>query len=231
MATARRVALDIAGLSVTAERVEVLDLAPITRGKPHRMDGMLGATLIERFVVKIDYDMRRMTLYDPVGFVYDGPGEVLPLRPVAGSLRQWAVRAEVVVGLAEPVEGDFIVDSPVTLPAVIAGPFVRQNMLLSAVRHGPSGLQSGELLGLGGTSRAWIGRLDELRLGSLVLPSPTVAFSDARGGVMAGHRIAGILGGGALSRFRVIFDCARHRMILEPTPGATTAPFDAEGLP
>jgi len=39
---------------------------------------------------------------------------------------------------------------------------------------------------------------------------------------MAGHRIAGILGGGTLSKFRIIFDCARHRMILEPTTGQDT---------
>lgn len=228
MATAPRVALDIAGLPVTAERVEVLDLVPIARGKPHRMDGMLGAPLIERFVVKIDYEAQRMTLYDPIRFVYDGPGEVLPLRPLAGSLRPWTVRAEVVVGLAEPIEGDFIVDSPVVLPAVLAGPFVRQNMLLTAARQGPSGLQSGELVGLGGTSHAWIGRVDELRLGSLVLPSPMVAFSNARAGVMAEQSIAGILGGGALSRFRVIFDCARRRIILEPSARATSAPPDTE---
>jgi hypothetical protein len=231
MATTRRVALDIAGLLVVAERVEVLDLSPIAKGKPHRMDGMVGATLLDRFVVKIDYEARRMSLYDPAGFVYDGPGEVLPLRPVAGTLHQWAVRVDVVMGLAEPVEGDFIVDSPVSLPAVLAGPFVRENMLLTAARQDPFGLQSGELVGLGGTSRAWIGRVDELRLGSLVLTSPVVAFSNARGGVMAGHRIAGILGGGALSKFRVIFDCARHRIIFESTLRGSGEPLDAGGLP
>jgi hypothetical protein len=215
-ASARQVALEIAGLPVVAERVEILDLQPMARGKGRQMDGMLGATLLDQFVVAIDYAARTVTLYDPTRYVYDGSGEVLTLRPVAGTLRLWAVRAEIAVGFAEPVEGDFIVDSPVALAAVLTTGFVRDHELLWAAHRAPAGLQTGEMLGLGGVSRAWVGRVAELRLGSLVVPAPMVAFANTDRGVLAGRRIAGVLGGGTLSRFRVILDCARHRMILEP---------------
>ena len=214
LASVRDVALDIAGMPLLAERVEVLDLRDIARGKGREMDGMVGATLFERFVVAIDYSAKTMTLYDPARFVYVGPGEILSLHPVKGALRLWTVRAELVLGLGEPIEGEFVVDTPVALPAVVSSGFARDHGLLAAMRQ--SGLQASELLGVGGTTRAWLGRVDELRLGSLRVPAPTVALAHSPRGVLGGHRVAGVLGGGALSRFLVIFDCPRRRMILEP---------------
>jgi hypothetical protein len=216
LGSVRRVALDIAGLPVQAERVEVLDLSAIARGKGRAMDGMVGATLFDRFVVAIDYAGQTLSLWEPDNFVYEGAGESLPLRPLAGTLRLWTVRAELVIGLGEPIEGEFIIDTPVALPAVVSSGFARDNQLLSALRL--TGAGTSELVGVGGTSRAWLGKVDELRLGSLSLPTPAVALANAPRGVLAGHRVAGVIGGGALSHFRVIVDCPHRRLILEPRP-------------
>ena len=44
----------------------------------HRIDGVLGYDVLRRYVVKLDYRRRRLLLYDPATYRYDGPGMSLP---------------------------------------------------------------------------------------------------------------------------------------------------------
>ena len=60
--------------------------------------------------------------------------------------------------------------------------------------------------GLGGASRADIGRLAELRLGSIRLAAPVALFSRDTSGFFSWSGRAGVIGTEVLRRFRVLLD-------------------------
>jgi C-terminal processing protease CtpA/Prc len=76
-----------------------------------------------------------------------------------------------------------------------------------------------------------LGLLAEARLGPFVLRDVPSAFSRERGGILAATEFDGVLGSEVLSRFRVTFDYARSRLVLEPN-ASLRAGFerDASGL-
>src|SRR5262249_35858754 len=100
--------------------------------------------------------------------------------------------------------------------------------------------------GLGGEVRHDVCRLDRIDLGGPVstvaaaadaeppklvsVARPICALSQDKSGALAPRGYDGLIGGALLSRFRVIFDGTRHRMILEPGPRVADAfEFDMSG--
>jgi hypothetical protein len=96
---------------------------------------------------------------------------------------------------------------------MLAGPFAKKHEL---VENLPKKLFFRGGYGIGGESKAWIGRLDRLDLAGLQFDEPLSAFSLDKAGAGANPDRAGILGGRVLSHCRVFFDYSRECMILEP---------------
>ena len=69
---------------------------------------------------------------------------------------------------------------------------------------------------MGGTTRNFVGRIDSMAFGGIIVPSPVAGWSED----LTRVGDAGTVGAPILSRFRVTFDYARRRLLLEPTPGA-----------
>jgi S1-C subfamily serine protease len=53
--------------------------------------------------------------------------------------------------------------------------------------------------------------------GTTRFEGPVVGITEAKGGTLARSDLAGIVGGGLLHRFRVIYDCPHGKIYLEPT--------------
>src|SRR5262249_20379662 len=122
-----------------------------------------------------------------------------------------------------PVTGQFVIDSGALGTATLARPFVDSNNLLT----GSPRLHSFTSLGVGGESDDLIGRLQELRIGRFALRDPVAVFSRAKSGALSHADRAGIVAGEILSRFKVIFDYWRRRIILEPN-SHLDEPFTAD---
>ena len=71
--------------------------------------------------------------------------------------------------------------------------------------------------GLGGATQLLIGRAAHFKIGSTIFPSPLIYISQDKGGALASSQYEGLIGTEILRRFKVIFDYARHRLILERT--------------
>jgi len=69
---------------------------------------------------------------------------------------------------------------------------------------------------VGGTAKAFSGRVKTIRLGSFQLENSVAKFSRATRGDDASASYDGLIGGDILRRFKVVFDYSRRRMILEP---------------
>jgi hypothetical protein len=110
----------------------------------------------------------------------------------------------------EPIEGQFVIDTGSSSTLLLARSFVDKHELRKSVSK-TIPVRGG---GVGGQVQIAMGRISTLQLGRFVIEDPITGFVDV--GEIAEPDEAGNIGGRFLRRFRVIFDLARNRMILEP---------------
>jgi len=169
-------------------------------------DGVLGQDFFEKFVVQIDYRRQRISLSDPQMYEYTGAGEILPIQVESHIY----VTARVKAADGQPfAKARFVVDTGAGTALSLAKEFTDAHHLL------PPRVKLAQVAdcGIGGHEerREPVGRVALLRLGKFRVRNASTMFYRTPGTPWAD----GLLGSEALLRFTVIFDCARHRMILE----------------
>jgi hypothetical protein len=76
-----------------------------------------------------------------------------------------------------------------------------------------------------------VGRWPSLQLGHFTLTDPVIHFAQDRKGAFASSDFGGVIGGELLRRFKVVFDYAHKRMILEPNAHlADRFDYDMSGI-
>ena len=210
-----------AGSSLTQPISGALDFSRLPPRSGHRMDGMLGYDFIRRFVVAIDYVKQELRLYDPRTFHYDGPGTAIPLIFIEN---QPHAIAEVRLADGGSVKGRMVIDVGSGGALALTQPFVDANHLRDRV--GPTiRRRSG---GIGGAVVSDVGRVAQLKLGSIEITRPVTALAGGSAGNFSGNDAwIGNIGGDILRRYTVFLDYANKRMILEPHAG-TREPFEAD---
>ena len=182
--------------------------------------GIIGEEFIKQFVVEIDYLAQVIKLHDKEKFVYNGPGESVPISLVHGHPH---LEAEVMpVGSTTPLKGKFVFDIGAGLALALHSPFVAANGLL-----GPQAKTIRSLggAGAGGETTGQIGRVTELKIGSYRIKSPITLFSEDKAGALASDKLAGNIGARVANKFRLFLDYERKRIIFEPN-STFAAPYD-----
>ena len=212
----------IAGTTLTQPVGMAIDFERLTPREGRRIDGILGADFIKRFVVEIDYQNSELRLHDKDRFRYTGRGASVPLdfandHPV--------IDAALRLKDGDVLTGRFIVDVGASGPLSLVKAFVEKHRLRE--RAGPVVVRrSGG--GVGGPAESAIGRVAALSIGGLELSAPiTHMYGDAAGVFSANPNWIGNIGGDVLRRFTVYFDYERKRMILEPNQ-RFGEPFEAD---
>jgi len=190
------------------------------------VDGVIGYTLFNRYVVEIDYQSQVVNLYEPGAYQYAGAGESIPL-----SILSKVPFAAIKIPLEgrKPIEGKFIVDLGAgRFTLILNTPFVAANNLLAAAAKT---FPEPGAMGVGGEVKLLVGRLPRLQLGRFTLTDPVIHFAQDRKGAFASSDFSGVMGGKLLCRFKVIFDYAHKRMILEPNASlADRFEYDMSGI-
>jgi hypothetical protein len=123
----------------------------------------------------------------------------------------------------KPIEGEFIVDLGASRYTIIFNtPLVVSQKLLAVTQKT---MKEPGAEGVGGEVKLFVGRLPQLKLGRFTINDPVVHFAQDRKGAFGSSEFSGVIGGELLRRFKVIFDYAHKRMILEPN-GDLAAPFE-----
>ena len=174
-----------------------------------KISGVIGNDILKKLVVEVDYATQVINLYEPESYRYPGSGEVVPLT-LEGDLP--FVSARVALAGRPVIGGKFQLDSGSTGAVLFNTPFVDRNKLLDAI----SKTSQIRTSGVGGSSQAFSGRLKYIKLGSFQLENPVARFSRASRGDNASARYDGLIGGEIFRRFKLVFDLAHRRMILEP---------------
>jgi Aspartyl protease/PDZ domain len=210
-ASIKGASLSLSGVTMNDQTFVVFppEKTGITGGRA--VDGVIGCALFKRYVVEIDYQSRVVSLFEPALYQYAGRGESIPLN-ILSNLP--FVRMQIPLAGRKPLEDKFIVDTGAGRFAIILNaPVVASNNLLAVP---PKTITEPGASGVGGEIKLTVGRWPSLQLGHFTLTNPVVHFAQDRKGAFASSEFGGVIGGELLSRFKVIFDYAHQRMILEP---------------
>lgn len=202
-----KAAFNLSGIVFSAKQVAVLPLGDTEANEKHQIDGLIGESFFNRFVVEIDYAARIINLWAPKQYKYPGHGEVLPLHRAGGGI---FVEATVRPSNHAPIKNWFGVDTGGAHALILNRPFVEANKLLTPEQQRNTVLAQGI-----GTAKVVIGTVEYLQMGRFIINSPSTLFSQATEGFFASDEFGGTIGGAVLSGYKIIFDYSRRRMILE----------------
>jgi len=174
-------------------------------------DGILGSEFIKEFVLELDYQARVIKLHDKDKFKYTGPGESIPVR--LDGAGHPIIDGEVTPIGSDPVKGKFVVDIGSGAALILYSPFVIAHRLLGPDLKTVKAIGVG---GAGGASNGRIGRVTELKIGTFRISNPTTLFSQDKEGALASSAVLGNIGAQVTSKFRLLLDYSRDRIIFEP---------------
>ncbi|HEX4574484.1 MAG TPA: PDZ domain-containing protein, partial [Gemmatimonadales bacterium] len=187
--------------------------------------GLLGHDVLQRFTVEIDNRTRRVRLFDPARYSYEGSGTAVPFTADAALP---LVQAHVKVRGRAPIPARLLLDTGASgLCLILTTPFVAQHGLT----HVSPGLEAPIGTGLAGDLHGTIVRLQELRLGGVRVASPTTGLGGENKGFLGRTDIDGVIGNAAFEGSRLIVDYARRRVIIERGSAADSpCDYDMSGL-
>ena len=198
-------AFDFSGLTWKPRRIAAFSAD--SPGRSRRRDGVLGSGFFRRFVVEINSRDNTVTLHEPGHYAYSGPGEILPLT-FKGTTP--VVEASIHLPDQSEAKAQLEVDTGCDGAICLGKHFVDAHQLAPT----NSSARTGGRVGVGGGARTRPGHLPQLLLGGLAIEKPSASFFLEGSPVDA--PLAGHIGWELLRDFKVIFDYARKRMILEP---------------
>lgn len=224
MGVASKVVFDLPGVRISTNTVAVWDFSHLLPVLGRPWDGIIGYDVLSRLVVRIDYERKQVTLFDPKTFSPDARAVSLPIT-FMGNLP--VVHAKVMVPGRDAMDVRCAIDSGAG-GFHLTAPFIRKNHILESLPR----ITATATVGVGGQSKEYVGRITGLQLGPFLLRDPVAEFSsNDKAGLLATEEIDALIGGDILQRFTMTFDFPHHRILMEPN-GNFSRPFpaDASGL-
>jgi hypothetical protein len=182
----------------------VLPLGSLAAVEGVPISGLIGYEVFKRFVVRLDYERSRLTLWLPTAFAYRGAGIVVPFT-FNGHIPQ-------VKGAIDGIPGAFNIDTGARNSLSILAPFAEKHGLKERYRAGTEAMIG---WGVGGAARGLLARGKVLRLGTVEVAGPVMELSLQTKGWFTDPYVAGNVGAGVLKRFNITFDYGNQRLIFE----------------
>lgn len=179
-------------------------------GGPAPFNGVIGHDLLRRFTIEVNRDRGTVTLHDPQTYRYAGRGRIVP---AAIQSRQPFVDATVTPPAGDAYRARLHVDSGAGIDLTL---FPGSSPEVQAPADGPVR----EACFVGGLATYRVG--EPVRVG-LAGDATTTPVEYATGREVVASDQNGRLGARFLSRFNVVFDYARERLILEPRQAQAVA--------
>lgn len=190
-----------------------------------QVQGILGADLFRRFIVKINYRRKVITLYDPASF-----------RPPGGRFKDFPIEIE----RHKPY---LLANTSLTSDTTIRGKYLLDtgasiSLLLYTNSHPSFNLPQQYIrskigMGLGGFLQGFMGRIDDIEIGGNKLESVITNFQELGISIDTGftNNRNGIIGNQILNRFEVIIDYIHSKLYLQPEKNfKRTFQYDKSGL-
>ncbi|HAS44119.1 MAG TPA: hypothetical protein DCS93_26815 [Microscillaceae bacterium] len=182
-----------------------------------KIDGIIGADLLMRYVTQIDYDQKMLRFFDFEGFKYTGKGKKMRLK-MMGSLATCPLTVQLPNG--EKHTEDFLIDTGAGVCLGFTTSFSNTHQLTSKFAKKYRFYTSGAT-----TNKTYLeaAKLPKLTLGGFAFQNIPVSISNTRRGVLGTYQNGGILGNRILKRFNITFNYDRRRAYWEPNQAYQTA--------
>jgi hypothetical protein len=167
--------------------------------------GILGFDFIDQFTIEVDYQNKKLKLFDKNDYEYKGNGKVVPItitktRPlVKGS----------VLNADREHEGTWLFDTGSLMFVGIEQGFVESNEIDKEVE-----LLNSIGFGFGGSTPAKVFKVDGFKFEDYVFENCLTGYSEDP--VLSSFPFDGVLGGEFFRRFTMVIDYERSRFIFEP---------------
>lgn len=172
---------------------------------------LIGLEILQRFVVRFDFDQMLMTLTRPEAFRYDGRGAVVPFH--------FQDNQPEVKGSIDGIAGLFAIDTGDDSSLLLIAPFARRYDLVE--RYSADIPYEGQAItatqGVWARKRAGVVALDGADGRPIVeVREPVTRISLQHSGFDANRNVSANIGLGILRQFNLTFDYSRQRLIFEP---------------
>ncbi|HTI91253.1 MAG TPA: aspartyl protease family protein [Puia sp.] len=198
--------LHLPGLAVDSLNFHVNDYDILTSVYGEKVDGIIGYSFFSRYIVQINYDSLRISVYSKGAFRYPKGGYML--RALIASLPIMSAQ----VSDAVRINNRFYFDTGAGLCALLSTDFVNDSLLLDSRKKS----YYTQAQGLGGKATMRLTTVKELRIGPFRFRKvPTYVFDDQYN-VTSYPNLGGLIGNDILRRFNVILNYDRRSIYLTP---------------
>lgn len=198
--------LHLPGLTVDSLNFHVNDYEILTSVYGEHIDGIIGYSFFSRYIVKLDYDTNRISVYSRGTIKYPKGGFLL--RPNLATIPVTTNR----IGEEEKINTRFFFDTGAGLCLLLTEDFVGDSSLYSKKKK----FWTTQAEGLGGKAFMKMTTTKEFRIGPYKFRKvPTFIFEDEYN-VTSYPYLGGLIGNDLLRRFNVILNYERRDIYLTP---------------
>lgn len=171
-----------------------------------RIDGIIGYAVLNRYIVKLNYDSTQIEFWTKGAIKYPRGGHLL--KPSISSLPVHTAR----VKDEKAVESRFLIDLGAGLNVLFNRDFIKDSSLLKKKRK----LYTKEAEGLGGTVDLHLTVMKELKLGPYRFRNVPINIFDDEYNVTSYPHLGGLIGNDLLRRFNIILNYEHREFHLLP---------------
>ncbi|WP_420384728.1 aspartyl protease family protein [Roseivirga sp.] len=177
----------------------------------HPLDGVIGGTLLDRYITEINFDASEIRFYNKSDFELpkDFQSIEFSLRP----FRIPVITGQLNLANGMKLQGPYLIDTGAALSLRINSPLVRQEALEQQVLPNYPYTTNA----LSSASTDYVGRLPGFELLGHEFQGFPIRMATGKGGVSGSTSVNGIIGLEILKRFNLIFDYADQVMYYQPS--------------
>ncbi len=191
--------LEIGDISLSDQTLFVAPFPP-----QYPFQGFLGAELLKRFVARVDFEHKMLTLTAAKSFRYRGSGATVSLKLYKGGLPS-------VEGEVDGVRGWFKIDTGYNGSLALFGKFIDEHKLLK--KYSPEASAQGGRTLAGEVGESPVVRVSLLKLGALETRDIVCALFLEK--EVSNDAFAGAIGTGVFKQFNVVFNYPDKKIIFE----------------
>jgi len=202
--------LQLPGLEVDSLDFHVNDYELISQVYGLQVDGIVGFSLLSKFIVQVDYDTEMISIYEKGPFTYPKGGHLmrpsLTLIPIVGAFLK--------NGKAQHFNRYYF-DTGAGMCLLLSHQFVQDSAILSSRKRQRKVIQT-EAQGLGGKMTMDITTIQEFKLGNYAFRNVPVYLFDDVTNVTAYPFLGGMVGNDLLRRFNLILNYGKKEIYMIP---------------
>lgn len=207
--------LILPGLTIDSLNFHINDYAILTSVYGERIDGIIGYSVLSRYILKIDYDSSNIEFWSQGSLRYPRGGYLL--RPLINTLPVQTARVKDGV----TINSRFLFDMGAGLNMMLTTDFVKDSSFLNKKRK----LFTKQAEGLGGKVDMEMTVIKEVKLGPFRFRNVPIYIFDDKYNVTSYPYLGGLIGNDLLRRFNVILNYGRRDIYLIPN-SHYNEPFD-----